>query len=138
MISVFLFSDFCFSVFGFLFIVPSEYSLSEIVERNGRGECWLIIDCMVLDVTTWLPEHPGGNSIIPEQVVGGGGDGVGAGKGGGVVRVQVVRVGVVRVVVIWSGLVWLGLLVIELSCGSDVSRSGTRMMRVIVVSIVGS
>ena len=46
--------------------------MCEIRERNERGECWLIIDGMVLDVTRWLPEHPGGNSIIPEQVGGGG------------------------------------------------------------------
>ena len=33
-----------------------------------RGETLLLIDGMVLDVTRWLPEHPGGSHIIPTQV----------------------------------------------------------------------
>ncbi|GFH14087.1 cytochrome b5, partial [Haematococcus lacustris] len=28
-----------------------------------------IMDGMVLDVTRWLPEHPGGSSIIPRQAL---------------------------------------------------------------------
>ncbi|PSC67239.1 cytochrome b5 [Micractinium conductrix] len=43
------------------------YSFAEIRELNARGGCWLILDGMVLDVTRWLPEHPGGSRIIPEQ-----------------------------------------------------------------------
>ena len=45
----------------------------EIVERNSRGtggECLILIDGAVFDITRWLPEHPGGNSIIPKQVGG--------------------------------------------------------------------
>lgn len=30
-------------------------------------QVWLILDGMVLDVGRWLPEHPGGASIIPKQ-----------------------------------------------------------------------
>lgn len=37
-------------------------------ENEGkRGETLLILDGMVLDITRWLPEHPGGSSIIPEE-----------------------------------------------------------------------
>ena len=39
----------------------------EVVAANARGELWLILDSMVLDVKAWLPEHPGGSSIIPRQ-----------------------------------------------------------------------
>lgn len=39
-----------------------EYSFSEVVRRNAGGECILIVDGMVLDVTRWLPEHPGGST----------------------------------------------------------------------------
>jgi hypothetical protein len=44
-----------------------EYSFSEIKQRNEAGEALLIVDGMVLDVTRWLPEHPGGSTIIPSQ-----------------------------------------------------------------------
>ena len=36
-----------------------EYGLPEIRARNAAGECLLLVDGMVLDVTRWLPEHPG-------------------------------------------------------------------------------
>ena len=39
-------------------------------EKGGsvkRGDTWLLLDGMVLDITRWLPEHPGGSEIIPKQ-----------------------------------------------------------------------
>lgn len=30
-------------------------------------QVWLLLDGMVLDVGRWLPEHPGGATIIPKQ-----------------------------------------------------------------------
>ena len=47
-----------------------EYSFDEIKRRNAEGECLIIVDGMVLDVTRWLPEHPGGSTIIPSQARG--------------------------------------------------------------------
>lgn len=41
----------------------------EVVRRNHSGDVWLVMDGMVFDVTRWLPEHPGGSVIIPEQAV---------------------------------------------------------------------
>lgn len=43
------------------------YTAEQIRQQNQAGKCWLILDGMVLDVTRWLPEHPGGASIIPNQ-----------------------------------------------------------------------
>lgn len=43
------------------------HSLDEVQERNAAGEMLILIDGMVLDVTRWLPEHPGGATIIPKQ-----------------------------------------------------------------------
>jgi cytochrome b involved in lipid metabolism len=38
--------------------------------RNGkRGDTLLILNGMVLDITRWLDEHPGGSTIIPEQAL---------------------------------------------------------------------
>ncbi|KAH8047480.1 hypothetical protein JL722_13109 [Aureococcus anophagefferens] len=36
-------------------------------ETDPRGETWLVLDGMVLDITRWLGEHPGGNTIIPSR-----------------------------------------------------------------------
>ncbi|KAI7845581.1 hypothetical protein COHA_000869 [Chlorella ohadii] len=44
-----------------------QYRFDEIRQLNAGGGCWLILDGMVLDVTRWLPEHPGGSKIIPRQ-----------------------------------------------------------------------
>lgn len=44
-----------------------EWALDEVVQRNGSGGCLLMLDGMVLDVANWLPEHPGGSTIIPSQ-----------------------------------------------------------------------
>jgi len=41
----------------------------EVRARNESGEVLILIDGMVFDVTRWLPEHPGGNSIIPKQAL---------------------------------------------------------------------
>ena len=50
--------------------------LAEIIQRNHRGglveprsETLLVVDGMVLDVSRWLHEHPGGSAIIPEQAL---------------------------------------------------------------------
>ena len=72
------------------------YRFQEIKAENSKGACWLILDgeskacsskrglqcyCrqshvlyamaagMVLDVTRWLPQHPGGTKIIPAQAL---------------------------------------------------------------------
>lgn len=42
---------------------------TEVKERNDHGELLIILDGMVLDITRWLDEHPGGPSIIPYQAL---------------------------------------------------------------------
>ena len=42
---------------------------SEIEKRNENNELLIIIDGMVLDITRWIDEHPGGPSIIPSQAL---------------------------------------------------------------------
>lgn len=44
------------------------FRFSEVVEHNRTpAGCWILLDGMVLDVERWLPEHPGGATIIPAQ-----------------------------------------------------------------------
>jgi hypothetical protein len=39
------------------------YSLAEVRNHNKKNDAWIIIDDLVLDVTDWLPSHPGGKII---------------------------------------------------------------------------
>ena len=55
----FYFSIFLLFYFIFFLFCPTHIS--------GRGETLLLLDGMVLDITRWLGEHPGGSSIIPDQ-----------------------------------------------------------------------
>mmetsp|Transcript_29086 Transcript_29086/g.35945 ORF Transcript_29086/g.35945 Transcript_29086/m.35945 type:complete len:447 (+) Transcript_29086:237-1577(+) len=63
--------DICESMLGAYESRIREEGISwqEVVDRNENGETLLVIDGMVCDVTRWLPEHPGGNTIIPEQAL---------------------------------------------------------------------
>ncbi|MEW5318093.1 MAG: hypothetical protein WDW38_009344 [Sanguina aurantia] len=45
------------------------FTYEQVVAANAAGSLWLILDGMVLDVTDWLSEHPGGKSIIPRQAL---------------------------------------------------------------------
>ncbi|CAI5742271.1 unnamed protein product [Hyaloperonospora brassicae] len=41
----------------------------EVVHRNGSGEVWLVMQGMVLDITRWIPEHPGGSELIAQEAM---------------------------------------------------------------------
>lgn len=41
----------------------------EVVRRNEAGEVWLVMQGMVLDVTRWIPEHPGGSVLIAQEAL---------------------------------------------------------------------
>ncbi|EIE25119.1 cytochrome b5 [Coccomyxa subellipsoidea C-169] len=59
--------DYCRAKLGRLDSRIQLRSFEEVKAHNAAGQCWLILDGMVLDVTRWLPEHPGGATIIPKQ-----------------------------------------------------------------------
>ena len=39
------------------------YSREEVKKHNKDGDIWLIIDCVVYDVSKWIQKHPG-NCIL--------------------------------------------------------------------------
>ncbi|MEY2985875.1 MAG: hypothetical protein RJB24_104 [Candidatus Parcubacteria bacterium] len=40
------------------------YTLSQVAENNNKSSCWTIIDNTVYDITSYVPNHPGGESEI--------------------------------------------------------------------------
>jgi len=39
-------------------------NLAQVKTHNKKDNCWIVIDNMVLDVTKFLKEHPGGSEVI--------------------------------------------------------------------------
>ncbi|KAI0823323.1 fumarate reductase [Trametes gibbosa] len=40
------------------------FSVEEVKKHNKKDDCWVIIDGKVLDVTAFMPDHPGGEKAI--------------------------------------------------------------------------
>jgi cytochrome b involved in lipid metabolism len=40
------------------------YTLDQVVENNNKDSCWTIIDGNVYNITSYVPNHPGGESEI--------------------------------------------------------------------------
>ncbi len=40
------------------------YAMSEVAQHNNQDDCWLVINGKVYDVTSFIPDHPGGNEIL--------------------------------------------------------------------------
>jgi len=41
-----------------------EYTLEEVAKHNTKDDIWVVVEGQVLDVTNFLPEHPGGEKAI--------------------------------------------------------------------------
>jgi len=47
------------------FSIPEkEYTLEEIAKHNKKEDLWVVVKGVVLDLTNWLDEHPGGPQAI--------------------------------------------------------------------------
>jgi len=45
-------------------IPETEYTLEEIAKHNKKDDLWVVVKGVVLDLTNWLDEHPGGPQAI--------------------------------------------------------------------------
>ena len=41
-----------------------SYTIDEVAKHNKKDDIWVIVDGQVLDVTNFLPDHPGGEKAI--------------------------------------------------------------------------
>ncbi|KAH6900612.1 FAD binding domain-containing protein [Thelonectria olida] len=47
------------------FQVPEkEYSMEEVAKHNTKGDLWVVVKGVVMDLSNWLEEHPGGVQAI--------------------------------------------------------------------------
>ncbi|XP_051145711.1 cytochrome b5 [Andrographis paniculata] len=40
------------------------YTMEEASQHNTGGDCWVVIDGKVYDVSSYLDEHPGGDDVL--------------------------------------------------------------------------
>ena len=62
-------ADACRSALGAHERRVRRHAWLDVVRHNAAGGVRVVVDGMVLDVKRWLPEHPGGDRIIPSQSV---------------------------------------------------------------------
>jgi len=41
-----------------------EYTMADVAKHNTEKDCWVVVNEQVLDVTKFLPDHPGGKKAI--------------------------------------------------------------------------
>lgn len=43
------------------------YTWDEILKHNTEKDCWIVLQGNVVDITDWLPLHPGGSDTISQM-----------------------------------------------------------------------
>jgi cytochrome b involved in lipid metabolism len=45
-------------------VIAGTYDAAEVALHNKADDCWIIVDGKVYDVSTYVLDHPGGDSIL--------------------------------------------------------------------------
>ncbi|XP_054808942.1 cytochrome b5 isoform X2 [Prosopis cineraria] len=45
-------------------ILSKLYTMQEASQHNTKGDCWVVIEGKVYDVTSYLDDHPGGDEVV--------------------------------------------------------------------------
>lgn len=43
---------------------PGTYTASQVRQHRGRSDCWVVVDGVVYNLTSWIAQHPGGQRSI--------------------------------------------------------------------------
>ncbi|EDO35566.1 predicted protein, partial [Nematostella vectensis] len=43
---------------------PKVYTLDEVKEHCSKGDCWVVVEDSVYDLSKWIGHHPGGELPI--------------------------------------------------------------------------
>ena len=41
--------------------------MEAVQAHNKKGDCWIVIDGKVYDVTQWMSKHPGGEAVLLQR-----------------------------------------------------------------------
>ena len=44
-----------------------QISEDEVGQHNKEGDCWIVIDGAVLDVSEYMKDHPGGSDLLKNE-----------------------------------------------------------------------
>lgn len=44
--------------------LSGPFTADEVLKHNTREDCWIIVDGSVYDITSYIDDHPGGDSIL--------------------------------------------------------------------------
>tara|TARA_A100001015_G_C15036290_1_gene736415 strand:- start:3088 stop:3345 length:258 start_codon:yes stop_codon:yes gene_type:complete len=40
------------------------YTWDDVAKHTSEDDCWVVVNDRVLDVTDWIPDHPGGKMVL--------------------------------------------------------------------------
>jgi len=45
-----------------------DFSMEEVAKHTAKGDCWIVVEGVIYNATSYIEEHPGGPQWISEVV----------------------------------------------------------------------